>query len=194
MEALLTITGRASARQLGGAIPPDIHIEAMLVCAMNAPDHGRLRPWRFIVIKGQGRDALGDLFSSADCNTFPEAAELARKRAMLSPLVLVCVECARTSPKVSAFEQTLSVGAAIENIILAAAALGYGTMWKTGPLACDPVVVRGLGLSDGERIAAFLHVGEIEREGSPRSRKPLHESVTFWPSTDADAFVTAPRR
>lgn len=181
MEALLTITGRASARTLGGAIPPDLDIEAMLACAMNAPDHGRLRPWRFIVVKGHGREALGDLFSSASCHGSPAAAELARKRAYLSPLVLVCLECVRGSPKVSGFEQTLAVGAAIENIILAATALGYGAMWKTGPLARDPVVIKGLGLGDGERIAAFLHIGEIEMEGSPRSRKRLDECVTSWP-------------
>ena len=181
MSALITITSRVSAKRLHGEIPPAIHIAAMLACATNAPDHGRIRPWRFIKIEGQGLDALAQLFAEASCNANTAAAEHSRKRAYLAPLVFVAVECLRRNTKIPEFEQTLSVGAATENLILAARALGYGVMWKTGALAYDPVVRDQLGLAENERIAGFIYVGDSESESQPRSRMACEQFVTSWP-------------
>ena len=173
MEALLNIASRATPRQLNGDTPCQIEIGAIMNCAVNAPDHGRLRPWRFLVIKEEGLAALAEVFAAASGNG-------ARAKALRSPLLIVAIYSPRPEVKVSEFEQLLSVGAAVENCILAAGALGYSAMWKTGKLALAPEVRAGLGLAEQEKISGFIHIGT---PSGPKPGKRLkHEAfVSNWP-------------
>jgi nitroreductase len=144
----------------------------MLGVAMRAPDHARLRPWRFISVAGERREQLGALLRDALLLRDPQADETAQAKAANSPLrgPLVLVVVARISehPKVPPIEQRLSAGCAAHGLLLAAEALGYAGIWRTGDAAFDRQVMDGLGLTSEEEITGFLYLGT--REGNP---KPL---------------------
>lgn len=181
MEALYNIASRATPRQLGGGAPSQIEIRAMMNCAVNAPDHGRLRPWRFLVIMDEGLTLLGEVFAAASCNAGSATANAERAKALRSPLLIVAIYSPGDETRISEFEQLLSVGAAVENCILAAGALGYGAMWKTGRLACDPEVRAALGLAQRERIAGFIHIGTAAGP-QPMERLKHDAYVSNWPA------------
>lgn len=161
IEALLT---RTSVIRLTEPAPDGDDLDVLLRAALRAPDHKCLRPWRFLVVRGDALDRLGEVFARALEARQPgvgeDALERERKRPRRAPLVVVVV----TRPQegvagVPVVEQVLSTGAAAENILLAAHALGYGGAWRTGAPAYDPFVHQGLGLGSGESIAGFLYLG-----------------------------------
>jgi nitroreductase len=136
----------------------------MLACAVRAPDHGRLRPWRFVVVREAERARFGELLAEHLKRTQPQASaqavERERDKALRAPLIIVVA--ARVNPaisKIPEIEQTLSAGAAAQNIMLAAFALGFNVMWKTGGAAYDAAVKRALGLEPTDAIVGFLYVG-----------------------------------
>jgi nitroreductase len=172
-DALTAIMNRASATKLVAPGPTPEHLEAIMAAAVRAPDHGRLRPWRFVVVDEQARNKLGDLFVSAMKARDPSATEplltKEREKVMRAPTIIVVVAAVQPEhPKIPAVEQILAVGAGVQNMILAAQALGYGTMWKTGDAAYDEFVKQGLGLSPTDQIAAFLYIGTQEATLGPR--------------------------
>jgi len=180
VDALLNIASRATPRQLGGDTPSQIEIRAMMNCAVNAPDHGRVRPWRFLVIKEEGLAALGEVFAAASGNADSAAGNAARARALRSPLLIVAIYSPHAEARISEFEQLLSVGAAVENCILAAGALGYGAMWKTGKLALASEVQAALGLTKREKISGFIHIGTAS--GPEPGERLKHDAfVANWP-------------
>lgn len=162
MELLLT---RSSGVKLTEPAPSDADFEQMLKAAVRAPDHGRLRPWRFISIRGAGREALGDLFAAATALSNPQATPEAlgreKDKALRAPLVVLVIAKLATQPnvKVPEIEQMLSAGAAAQNILLAAHALGFAAAWKTGAAAYDAHVKAGLGLASNEHIVGILYLG-----------------------------------
>lgn len=162
MELLLT---RSSAVKFCEPAPSEGDLEQMLKAAVRAPDHGRLRPWRFISIRGAGREALGDLFAAAAAlanpAATPEALAREKDKALRAPLVILVIAKLATQPnvKVPEIEQMLSAGAAAQNILLAAHALGFAAVWKTGAAAYDNHVKSGLGLSSNEYIVGILNIG-----------------------------------
>ena len=141
---------------------------------MRAPDHAWLHPWRFLTIRGDRREALGQVFEQCLMLRKPEADEGARLKARNAPLraPLLVVVIARLSehPKVPHVEQRLSAGCAAHGILLAAEALGFAGVWRTGDPAFDRNVMDALGLSADEEIVGFLYLGS--RDGR---RKPLPE-------------------
>jgi len=180
VDALLTIASRATPRQLGGETPSQIEIRALINCAVNAPDHGRVRPWRFLVIKDEGLAALGEVFAAASGNAASASGDAARAKALRSPLLIVAIYSPRAETRISEFEQLLSVGAAVENCILAAGALGYGAMWKTGKLALASEVRSALGLTEHEQVAGFIHIGTAS--GAEPAERLKHDAfVSNWP-------------
>ncbi len=135
----------------------------MIVAALRAPDHAWLRPWRFMAIEGDRRDALGELLEQSLLCRDPTADEAARNKArnapLRAPLVLVVVAHLCEHPKVPLVEQRLSAGCAAHAILLAAEALGYAGVWRTGDAAFDQHVMQGLGLATNEEIISFLYLG-----------------------------------
>jgi nitroreductase len=178
MDVFEAITTRASATALTEPGPSDAQIAALLHAGACAPDHGRLRPWRFLVVRGKARDELGDLLVAATRARQPDASQDALERERRKPLrapVIVIVAVSLTLPsKIPEIEQMLSAGAAAQNILLAAHGFGFGAIWRTGAPAYDPEVVRGLGLPESARIAGFLYIGSVV--SSPVARRPATEA------------------
>jgi nitroreductase len=169
LEALLTRQSVAPAF-LGEPAPDDAALERMLAAGAAAPDHGKLRPWRFIVIRGQARERLGAVFVEALLKRQPDAPAAAieqeRTRPLRAPLVIaVAARIDRQHAKIPEIEQILSTAAAAQNILIAAHAQGFGAKWLTGANAYDDHVKSVLGLATDDRLIGFIYLGTVD--GSP---------------------------
>ena len=173
MDALAALTTRVSPVKLTEPAPSKEALGAMLAAAGAAPDHGRLKPWRFIRIEGEDRTRFGEMLAQSLLRREPEALvaklEAERKKALRAPLLLVAAAAISDNPKVPEIEQIVAVGAAVENLLLAAHALGYGGFWRTGPAAYDAALKRELGLAAGDAIVGFLYLGTVETPGTARA-------------------------
>lgn len=168
MDTLDAIAGRHSvpAPFLAEPAPDDAALERIIAAGSAAPDHGRLRPWRFLVIRGEARDLLGEIFVEALVQRSPDAGEAAKEQERARPIraPLMIAVLVTTDPhhaKIPLVEQILSAGAAAQNMLLAAHALGYGAKWVTGSNAYDDSVKRALGGGPDDVIAGFLHFGSV---------------------------------
>jgi nitroreductase len=172
MEALEAVLTRQSVPPafLGEPAPDDGALARILAAGACAPDHGKLRPWRFIVIRGPARARLGEVFVEALRRRQPDAPQTAieqeRARPLRAPLLIaVAARIARDHPKIPEIEQILSTAAAAQNILLAAHAQGFGAKWLTGANAYDEHVKRTLGLAPDDRLIGFIHIGTVD--GAP---------------------------
>ncbi|MFY9657497.1 MAG: nitroreductase [Methylocystis sp.] len=183
MDVFEAITTRASAKALSEPGPSDAQIAALLNAGACAPDHGRLRPWRFLVVRGKAREELGALFAEATRARQPEATEDAlegeRRKPLRAPLIVIVAAVMSEHSKIPEIEQLLSAGAAAQNILLAAHGLGFGAIWRTGAPAYDPEVLKGLGLPEEARIVGFLYIGSAV--SPPVAPRPAAEAnATEW--------------
>ena len=164
MELFAAVQTRSSAARLAEPGPTPEDLAKLLQAAERAPDHGRLRPWRLIVLKGAMREAFTAAAAEAKRTRLPgmTADQLMAERDKLnrSP-TLVVVGCAvnREQTKVPEIEQVVAAGAAAQNLFLAAHDLGYGVMWKTGAAAYDSAVKATVGLRPDDHIVAIMHLG-----------------------------------
>lgn len=167
---------------LGEPGPTSGELEALLAIAARVPDHGRLFPWRFLVIEGEARHRLGATIAAifqAD-NPDADADRIATERNRLARAPLVVGVVSRASPhvKIPEWEQILSAGAVAMNLVIAANAMGFATSWLTEWFASDRRVLDGLGLAPEERIAAFIHIGRPLQAPAERARPDLADIVT----------------
>ncbi len=192
MDALDALFNRVSVARLGEPAPTPEQRELLLRAALRAPDHGQLRPWRFLTIEGAAREQLGELFVRAQLARDPQApaAVLDKARAMplRAPLLVAVIACIREHPKVPASEQLLAAGCAAHGILLAAHALGLGAIWRTGELSHDATVHAGLGLAGNEQLLGFLYLGTPQ--GELRKPQPL-EPAEFVAAWNSDLSVAA---
>jgi len=182
-----TLKTRRTAKDFTAPAPAESVIKQALEAAVAAPDHGRMRPWRFILIEGEARQAFGAVLADALKRRKPDATppELEREAAktMRSPLLIVVAAKLAERPGIPQIEQMLATGAAVQNLALALHAQGYATAWKTGEPAYDPYVKTALGLDAGDAIVAFLYVGTPappDPAMPPRPRPPVDEFVRYW--------------
>ncbi len=187
MEALEAVITRSSVAPafLTEPAPEGAALDRILAAAASAPDHGRLRPWRFIVIRGAARARLGEVFAEALRQRQPEAAETAleqeRARPLRAPLLIAVVaKLDPQHPKIPEVEQILSTGAAVQNLLLAAHAQGFGAKWLTGANAYDEHVRAALGLAPGDRLVGFVHLGSIEGKPPSVPHADAAELTTEW--------------
>ena len=187
MDALEAMLSRNSvpARLLGDPAPSGADLDEILETAMRAPDHGALRPWRFIVIRGNARARLGQVFAEALRLRDPLADEDARRkelnRPMRSPLIVaVCAEIVEDHPKVPVVEQIVACGAAAQNMLNAAHAKGYAGIMLTGANAHDPLIKEALGLRPKDEIIGFLYFGTPEEEPRRKPRPDAADYVREW--------------
>lgn len=168
MDLLAGIESRTSALKLGAPGPSRDHIELIIRAGTRAPDHGRLRPWRFVVLEGDARrvlaDAMAMLLQSRMPNATAEQLDAERNKPMRAPTIIAAAAHI-TKGKIPEVEQILAVGAAVQNMMLAAHALGYGAMWKTGGAAYDTAVKQALGLAAEDHIVALLYLGTTTTPG-----------------------------
>jgi nitroreductase len=164
MELFAAVETRTSAARLAEPGPSPEELDRLLQAAGRAPDHGRLKPWRLIVLKDALREAFTAAAAEAKLARLPvvTAEQLAaeREKMNLSPTIVV-IGCAvnRAQTKIPEIEQVIAVGAAAQNLFLAAHDMGYGVMWKTGAAAYDPAVKTTLGLRPDDHIVAIMHLG-----------------------------------
>ena len=184
MDALDLLLTRESALKLDAPAPSEADLDKIFQSAVRAPDHGRLRPWRFVVIKDDKLKRLGDLMADAMRRRDPEVGEdmLARERAkpMRAPMIVVAAAHVQKGHRIPECEQIASAAAAAQNIMLAAHALGFGAMWKTGDPAYDPSVKIALGLEADDDIMGFLYLGTNVGTGSTAPRPEPRDQVMVW--------------
>ncbi|MDX1635613.1 MAG: nitroreductase [Marinobacter sp.] len=183
-DVIDAILNRASEPRLIAPAPDRALLDRVLACAARAPDHALLRPWRYLVIEGEGLDALGELFASAaDDADQPLGADRDKLRRMplRAPMMIVGICSPRPHPKVPEIEQMVSAGVGLGYLLLALESAGYGAMWRTGDVAYHPRIRDGLGLDPEERIAGFLYVGTVESRKPAVPRPEVADFVSRWP-------------
>ena len=185
MEAIDAILKRRSAKTLVEPAPDPGALRLLLECASRAPDHGRLRPWRFIVIRGAARECLGELLAEQLRRQQPaasaEALQRERQKPLRAPLIIAVAAVRNAAARIPLIEQILAAGAAAQNMMLAAPALGFGAMWKTGDAAYDDTVKVALGLEAGDAIVGFIYLGTAPAEAAPpAARAQWEDRVSYW--------------
>lgn len=185
MDVIDAILSRNAQGKLGLPAPGPALLDKAFACALRAPDHQVLRPWRYLVVQGEGLKSLSDLYVSASLAQDPDmdAQRLQKVQKMTSraPLIVIAIMRYREDPKVPRDEQLLSVGAGIQNLILALHGEGFTSMWRSGPLTENPQVKAGLGLAANESIAGFVYVGTPVSDAKKIVHPPLAEHVAAWP-------------
>jgi nitroreductase len=184
MQAIDALLQRRSAKALSAPAPDGAALDLILSSAAAAPDHGRLRPWRFVVIQGNALERFGDLLADHLRRTHPgsdaETLQRERQKALRAPMIVVLAAICTPGGKIPVIEQILAAGAAAQNVMLAAQALGFNSMWKTGGPAYDDQVKAALGLEAKDAIVGFMYLGtESSRPGAP-SRLPVSDLVRHW--------------
>lgn len=182
---LATISSRRSWARLVDPAPDDGQLEELITAAVAAPDHGRLAPWRFIALRPGAYSWFGNVLVEslrARCardGLEPTSAQVDKERTKLgrAPLVMTVAACLQPS-KIPAVEQLAAVAAATQNLLLAATAAGFGSMWRTGPAAYDDTVKAALGLEPDDIVVGFVYLGTVpEVRHPPASRRSEPTSV-----------------
>jgi nitroreductase len=158
-------------------------IEQLLAAAVQAPNHHRVRPWRFVVLQGEARLRLGEVMAASlrqrQPETLEEALAVERARPLRAPLMIAVGVDRPSEPKVLEIENVCAAAAAAQNLLLAAHALGLGAMWRTGPAALDPTVKAFLGFAPDQHLIGFLYIGYPDGELKFPER-PSFEDRTVW--------------
>lgn len=185
-EILDALDGRRSvpAKQLGAPGPDHDTLLRMLRSACRVPDHGKRVPFRFLAISGDARGALGEILVKRSLERDPQAGEAViekdRNRFAHAPLVIAVIARLGPDEKIPEQERLLSAGCVCFALLQSAQAFGYGAQWLTGWPAYDPVILRSLGLDEGEKIAGFVHIGTPKLEAPERDRPDPGELLKAW--------------
>ncbi|QFU76427.1 nitroreductase [Halioglobus maricola] len=183
-EQLQFLANRNSAPKLCAPGPNADQMAQMIKVAMRAPDHARLRPWRFLTVAGERREALGGLLHEALLQRNPDADETAQAKARNSPLrapLVVVVICTLSEhPKVPPIEQRQSAACAAHGLLLAAEALGFAGIWRTGDAAFDRTFMDAMELAANEEITGFLYLGTRDGNAKPLPDMNPDEFNRYW--------------
>jgi len=180
----LTTRRSTVARMIDGPGPGDEDLKRIMEAGMRVPDHGRLTPWRFIVIRGDAREKLGDVIAEAYKKNNPDAieeqVEIEQERLTRAPVVIAVVSRVQKEHKIPEWEQILSSGAACQTMLIAAQSMGYAAQWLTEWYAYDANVKQAIGAESGDEIAGFLYLGNGTGELSDRARPAYDDIVSEW--------------
>ncbi|CAN5687195.1 nitroreductase family protein [soil metagenome] len=193
VETLEAIRSRRSIGRLVAPPPEDDELRLILEAAVCAPDHGELRPFRFTVLRGEGMASFGRVLEGAyrarcdddgvevvEAKALKERTKLAR-----APLVVIVSAVRVTATTIPWPEQLAACAAAAQNALLAATALGYGSMWRTGEPCYDHRVKAALALGDDDAVVGFLYLGtpaESARAAPGAKAANLDGLVQEWPA------------
>jgi nitroreductase len=163
--------------------PSKEEIEEILTLATRVPDHGKLAPWRFIVMTGDARKRITDELAAIAKGDKPdlsaEMIQVEETRFLRAPVVIAVVSRAGPHMKIPEWEQIMSAGAVCLNMVMAANALGYVSNWLTEWMAFDERAHRVLGVERGEKVAGFIHIGSTDFPVVERPRPVLADIVTW---------------
>jgi nitroreductase len=183
LDVFEAIFSRQSISHLKADDVPREVIERLLAAAVQAPNHHKVRPWRFFVISGEGRMRIGKTLEKSLHRRVPEAAAGAlqkeRVRLLRAPIVIAVAVDPPADSRVSEIENISAAAAAVQNLLLAATASGLAAKWRTGQAAVDPLVKEELGLSVDQHLIALIYLG-YPQEVPPDKERPSFEDRTVW--------------
>ena len=183
MELSTAIHTRQSISKVLPEPIPHAVVERLLDAAVQAPNHHRNRPWRFVVLSGKSRERLGKVMAQSLLSRTPETPEalleVERKRPLRAPLLIAVGIDPPDQPKIVEIENICAGAAAVENLLLAAHDLGLGAIWRTGASAVDPQVKAFLGFTASQHLIAIIYLGYPE---GPRINieRPSYEDRVTW--------------
>ena len=176
MDALQALVSRVSPARLAPDELDPLMIEQILAAGLRAADHGRLRPWRFLVVRGEARHRLGELLAEGlkvrNPGATVEMLEAEHRKALRAPVIVIVLGVIQDNPNIPDIEQIVSAGAAAQNMLVAAHALGLGGFWRTGPAAYDPLLRKALGASEKDVTVGFLYLGKVATAGAEKAPDP----------------------
>jgi nitroreductase len=175
---------------LGAPGPSPDECRRLLTIASRVPDHGGLVPWRFILFQGEDRQAASAQLAACYRAQHPERTEyteatVAKLSRLLTqaPMVVAVVSRADPTARKPEWEQVLTAGAVCMNLLTAATAMGYASVWLTGWAAYDAEALGVIGVKNGEKLAGFIHIGSARERPPDRHRPALDELITHWTAT-----------
>ena len=173
-----------TARNLTEPGPSKEQLDMILRAAHRVPDHGKLGPWRFIILKGNARAEFGEILGAAykkeNPDAFDELVEVEKERFQRAPVIVAVTSRITPEHKIPEWEQTLSSGAACMNMLNAAHALGLAAQWITEWPAYNDDVANALGVGEKERIAGFIYIGTAAQPPDERTRPEISDIVIEW--------------
>ena len=183
MDVLEAIHTRQSIGQVKpDPVPRDV-IEKLLAAAVQAPNHYKVRPWRFAVMTGASREKLGEAMAQSTKANKPDATEDAlakdRGKPLRAPVVIAVAVGKPVLAKEKDIEDICATAAAVQNLLLAAHAVGLAAMWRTGPSATDPAIKQFFGWEADQHLVGFVYIGYPEQEVPPPAR-PSFEDRAVW--------------
>ncbi len=185
-EALWVIQNRVSITKLVEPAPNSMELIEVFKAAARAPDHGKLQPWRFMVIEGEGLALLSRVYLAAlnksNPDTSPSVVEKTRNMPFRAPMIIVAIAKCQDNVKVPKQEQIIACGAATQNLLNALFALNYGAVWRTGELAYDKHVAESLGLAESEEIIGFIYVGTPAQDVPEPPQVDVTRIFSSWPN------------
>ncbi len=174
----------AKPRQLVAPGPSPTQLDAILAIAARTPDHGKLAPWRYVVIDVDKRAAFADMLDQAYRCERPDAGRLEHEAvaafAHQAPCLIVVLSAPNTTSHIPLWEQRLSCGAATMNLLHAVHAHGLAGSWITGWAAYNQDVAAALGARKDDRIAGFVFIGTRADSPEERVRPALGDIVRHW--------------
>lgn len=182
---LLALRRSTPVKVLGEPGPSTEDLDAILRLGMRVPDHRKLEPWRVLIIAGEARLKLGEIFAAARRLRDPDASDDKLAEEMQLPLRAPVILCVISSPvhdpkKTPVWEQQLSAGALCQNILIASQAMGWAGVWITEDAAFDGHVHAALGLHGHEQIAGFIYLGTAKENPPERQRPVVSSKATRW--------------
>jgi len=181
MDFLLTRRSRP-AKTLASPAPDDAALAVLLTAAARSPDHGKLEPWRFVVLKGNALQRVAAEVGAAGARLEKSVEDITKAQAAFanSPLCVAVIEVQKDSPKIPAIEQTYSAGGVCLALLNAALAAGWGANWLSGWASHDRgFATSALDLAENERSAGFVHIG-TETSTPPERPRPDLGQLTSW--------------
>ncbi|MFF8593332.1 nitroreductase family protein [Streptomyces sp. NPDC015220] len=168
MDVFTAVLTRRSAKRLVGPAPGDEEFRYLLQTAATAPDHGVLRPWRWILVRGQGLHTVVDGLAEED-PAVPRQQLV--DKVVRAPLKAMLVFRPRVGHRVPEWEQLAAASAMTHALLLLLHARGYAAIWRTGRLCTSRTLPGTLGLADGERLLGALDIGSPDPASGPQRRR-----------------------
>lgn len=181
-EALRFLAQRrsASAMTLTAPGPDDQALTDLLRIAARVPDHGKLAPWRFVILRGEAKDAFAERITPlADSQANPVKAKAALRK-LTRPPVCIAVISRHIPGEIPEWEQRQSASAVCHQMLLAAAAMGWGANWITDWYSYDPRALALLGVGKGELVAGYLYLGTATEAPQERQRPDIAAITSEW--------------
>lgn len=184
MKTLEAIQTRNSVPLLTDPAPTSEEMSEVYKGALRAPDHARLRPWKFIEVRGDSRDKLAKIFidTATALNSDLSENEISKleKAPHRAPMVIILAANIKEHPKVPEIEQIISLGAAAQNILLGIHEIGYSAVWRTGNMAFNPEITKFLGLEENFKIIGYLYVGTSTGKEKPIPELKIQDFLEVW--------------